>query len=283
MAEGKPRPRGMIPPKPGRRPRRRPSVSPRVVVRRLKTSGAVAIAAGLTVLIIAGIVTNDEDGSTRVPAPTGEMRVETATQLARATAVQGVCYGWWLSDGSTGADISRGSNLGPLVPVSDDLASCPKWVEVRATVRYTDPSSESEDWASVELAASIGISAPPASRLAGLGFDQAAFVDDPAWAICEAALALPLLMAETGRATPAPLPTAGTTPQTDAMPAAGSDFWRDRRWHVLAAGLILVAGALMLAIGWFERKHERAPRRRPARKRPASKRTPAPTPPQEAP
>ncbi|MEJ3743401.1 hypothetical protein WEI85_08950 [Actinomycetes bacterium KLBMP 9797] len=233
-------------------PKRPPT---KAIAHRLKIAGAVAAGLGMVVVCAYGVLTSDD--SVVVPAPTGEMRAETTAQLAKATAAQGICYGWWLEDGRTGADLSRGSNLGAGAPVDLVPDTCPRWVEVRATVTYTEETSESEDFATVLLAASNGLAAPDATHLGQLGFTESAFVDDPAWAICEAALALPLLMAESGLASPAPLPA----PQAGAVAApddAGSDFWRDRWWQVLTASLLILAGALMFGIGWFQRKHEKS-------------------------
>lgn len=240
--------------------RRQPA---RAVARWLKIGGAAAAGLGMAVAFIYTMATDDD--SVVVPAPPGQMRVETAAQLAEATAVQGICYGWWLEDGRTGADLSRGSNLGAGAPVETAPDTCPKWVEVRATVTYTEATSESADFASLYVVASAGLAPPSEADLAELGFTESALIDDPALAICEAALALPLLMAERGLASPAPppVPEAGAVAASDD---AGSDFWRDRWPQVLAASLVLLAAALLFAIGWFERKHAKAPRRQPAKK-----------------
>jgi hypothetical protein len=213
-----------------------------------------AAAAGLTL----GLTGCSSDLS--VTAPDAEQRRQTASQLAWAAESQEICFGWELDSGWSAAPVSRGSNLGENVPVDSDTTRCPRWVEVRARVNYVSGSSESEDSATVQVQTSPDLSV--GSRIeAGLrrfGLDEKAFVDNPALAVSRAALALPLLTAESGAAEPAATPPASAaTPP--ALESAGADFWRDRWVFVLvAAGLVLVAG-LFLTVGFVQRRKQRRP------------------------
>jgi hypothetical protein len=238
------------------------------IAQRLKVFGFFGVAAAGVVawLVIAPPSFGD---STLVPAPDAGMATATADQLAKATAAQGVCYGWRL-DGPISGN-TDGSNLGPGVVVESDPTRCARWVEVRADVTWTSSSSEASDTAFVTIA-SAGVPAPPASRLDRFGLDTSAFIDEPDWAICQAALALPLLLAESGAVPPAPAPTAAAA--AEPAPRAGSDFWRDRWPFVVGAAILLALAVLAILIGWFERKHQRtraaARPKKPAAAKPAA-------------
>ncbi|SDY22640.1 hypothetical protein SAMN05444365_1011122 [Micromonospora pattaloongensis] len=205
-----------------------------------------------------------DDDSTVVPAPTETERRDTVAVLERSADAQDVCYGWRLQDGE-GDIVSVGSNLGDNVAVATNPARCPRWVEVVATVTYTSESSESEDWASVQVE-----SADPlwqgafTAGLERLGLDNDAFLDEPGWAICRAAVALPLLTAEAGHAEPAPVATGTPTAQPSPLPEAGSDFARDRSPYLVGAFLLFVVTAVLVTIGWFQRRHELAAVRPPS-------------------
>ncbi len=245
------------------------------IARRLKIFGFLGFAVvGVAIWLI--VAPPSFDSATVVPAPDAEMAGATSDQLAKAAAAQGVCYGWRLE--SYSSDTSVGSNLGNGVAVDSDPTRCAKWVEVRADVMWTSSSSEAPDSATVTIAAS-GVPAPPASRLDRFGLTNSAFIDEPAWAVCQAALALPLLLAEDGSVPPAPAVTAGAA--AGPPPDAGSDFWRDRWQYVSGAAVLLALATLIIGIGWFERKHERTRAkgtRKRAAKAPATK-PPAPKPP----
>lgn len=224
------------------------------------------VAAGVSALVLSGPL--DAGGGSTVPVPTAEMIEQTTAQLAGASAAQGVCYGWRLNDSAT--TLSQGSNLGPQVPVDADPVRCPRWIEVRAAVTYTSPNSELEDSASVQLVAE-GVPVPPVTALDRFGLTTQAFIDDPAWAACRAALALPLLVAESGAASPAPTATAAA-PAGAAVPRAGSDFWRARWPHAVGGAALLAGGALLAGIGLVVRAHQQARRRTGTRRtgRPAA-------------
>ncbi|MDQ7903825.1 hypothetical protein RB614_04740 [Phytohabitans sp. ZYX-F-186] len=239
------------------RPARKPTTRAKRIARVLK----VLVFAGVPLAAVGvwlAVAPPSLDGGTTVPAPDGEMGAQTAAQLAKASAAQGVCYGWQLRSGGT--SVSRGSNLGAGTAVDSDPARCPRWVEVQASVTWTSSASEAPDSAWVTVAAQ-GVAPPPESRLDRFGITDGAFVDEPDWAVCQAALALPLLLAETGAVPPAPVATAGAA--AGPAPEAGSDFWRDRWPFAVGAAVLLALAALTVAIGWFERKHERT-RARPA-------------------
>ncbi|GHJ12125.1 hypothetical protein [Micromonospora sp. AKA38] len=198
--------------------------------------------------------------STDVPAPTTEQRTATVPLLQAASTGQGICYGWVLYDYST--EISVGSNLGDRVPVRDD-PRCPRWIEVSAVVRYTSSSSESRDSASVGVDGSADIEHadlyPIATGLSRFGLDEDAFVDEPGWAITRSATVLPLLAAEVGLAEPAPAaatPTATPSGTPAPLPSAGNDLLRDRKgWLFTAVGLLLAA-ALLIAVGVRQRRRQ---------------------------
>ncbi|MFF5176905.1 hypothetical protein ACFY2Q_02605 [Micromonospora sp. NPDC000316] len=221
----------------------------------------VGIFVGLVLLVCVGSsIFNNGSGGTTVPAPGADERADTVPLLAQAAASQGICYGWLL-DESYDSVVSVGSNLGDGVAVSGD-ARCPRWVEVRAHISYTPATSEINDSAGVTVAGSEDMPRADLRRVqAGLdrfGLDEDVFIDDPGWAVCRAAVALPLLVAEAGMAPPAATPTAGTGTAVAPLPDAGSDFWRDRWGSLLAAAGLLLAAALLLTVGFVQRGRQRA-------------------------
>jgi hypothetical protein len=207
------------------------------------------------VCVAAGIV--NDDGGTAVLPPTAQERGDTVPILQRSTASQGICYGWKLQD--FGYDeISVGSNLGDGVPVEGD-PDCPRWIQVDADVYYAPESSESNDSANINVTGSADIPRTTLweidNGLQRLGLTNDVFVDDPGWAVTRAAVMLPLLAAEAGLAEPAATPPPAAAPSP--LPGAGSDLWRDRWVHVLAAaGLLLVTG-LLVTVGLVQRRRQR--------------------------
>ncbi|MEU4639733.1 hypothetical protein [Micromonospora sp. NPDC023814] len=217
---------------------------------------------GLVVLgcVVAGMV-NSGSGDDDVPAPTAQERGDTVPILQRSTDSQGICYGWVLEDYysySYSDPLSVGSNLGDGVAVEENPA-CPRWVQVDAQVAYTSESSESNDFARIDVTGSADISTSQLLRieqgLERFGLTEDVFVDDPGWAITRAAVTLPLLAAEAGLVEPA------ATPAVDAatpapLPDASSDLWRDRWGYLLAAfGLLLLTG-LLVAVGLWQRRRQ---------------------------
>lgn len=246
------------------------------IARRLKVVGF----AGLALAFVAAMFAFGQpfgDSDTRVPAPVTEMTDATVAQLAKARAAQGVCYGWHLLNGQS--TVSRASNLGAGTAVDSDPSRCPKWVEVRASVRWTPSSSEAPDSAFVTIRAG-GVGAPDERALDRFGLSDKVFIDEPDAAICQAALALPLLLAETGAVAPAPAPSgavasapasSGVAAVPGTLPSAGSDFWRDRWLFIVGGALLFLFAGLAIAVGWFERKHERSRPMASARRPPPAK------------
>jgi hypothetical protein len=229
-----------------------------------KAWGAVLVCGLIVATMVFFTLTGDNDGSTVVPAPEPAARTETVARLAQASAAQNICYGWRLQ--SSQGLVSAGSNLGDGATVDGDPVRCPTWIEIQAWVRYTDESSESPDTAAVGVAHSAGIAAPSGRLLERFGLDDNAFIDDPAWAICQAAMLLPLLAAEAGLAEPVPEAATGPQAEPAPLPEAGSDFWR-ARWisFAIAGFLLLLAGTLLLIARTERRAEQRAQHRVPAR------------------
>lgn len=213
--------------------------------------------AALLLLAVGGC---GDDGGTTVPAPTAAERSDTVPILQRAAQSQGICYGWRLQDGTN--VVSVGSNLGEAVAVRDN-PSCPRWVEVVATVNYPPQSSEREDSAQIQVV-SVGDTDTAdlnyvRDGLDRFGLTEKVFIDDPGWAVCRAAVSLPLLVAERGLAGPVPVDTAAPAAAPSPLPGAGSDFWRDRWSGLLAAAGLLLLGVALLTAGLMQRRRRRRP------------------------
>ncbi|GAA3761508.1 hypothetical protein GCM10022225_53980 [Plantactinospora mayteni] len=229
--------------------------------RRLKIILGVVLSLAFAGFILYGVLLPDGE-STVVPLPAPAERTDTVTLLQRAYTTQQICYGWRLRTGGAAFDtapVSVGSNLGDSLAAESDPARCPRWVEIDAVVWYTSASSEASDSASYRVSSSPDLAQIDFDRgLARLGVDPDQFVDDPGWAVCQAAVLLPLLVSENGAgsATRAVVaPAAGAVPPE--LPDPGNDFWRDRWPLLLGATGILLLTALFLAIGRYERRHQR--------------------------
>ncbi|MER7330871.1 MULTISPECIES: hypothetical protein [unclassified Micromonospora] len=225
---------------------------------------AIWLTTGLVVLgcVVAGLA-NSDSGDEDVPSPTAQERGDTVPILQRSADSQGICYGWVLQDYFSYSDpLSVGSNLGDGIAVEENPA-CPRWVQVDARVAYTSESSESEDFARIDVTGSADITTSQLLRieqgLERFGLTEKVFIDDPGWAITRAAVTLPLLAAEAGLVEPAATPAA--TPAVDAatpapLPDASSDLWRDRWGYFVAAFCLLLLTALLVTAGLWQRRRQ---------------------------
>ncbi|MEU8313576.1 hypothetical protein [Micromonospora sp. NPDC048887] len=216
-----------------------------------------SVVGGFVVFVCAiGVFGGDSD--TSVPAPAADERSGTVPILKAATDSQGICYGWELLD--VYDDVSVGSNLGDGTTVID-APGCPRWIAVSANVRYTSSSSESEDYATIQIKGSEDIEYSELyaieTGLGRFGLDGGAFLADPGWAVTRAATILPLLAAERGLAGPAAPPAAGPSTPSAPLPDAGSDFWRDRWLYILSSAALFLLAALFIAVGVRQRRRHR--------------------------
>ncbi|WP_018254821.1 hypothetical protein [Salinispora mooreana] len=223
--------------------------------------GGIAVAVVLATAVAAVALT--EENSLVVPPPTATEQNDTVALLRDAAEQQDICYGWELEQWD-GEIVSAGSNLGAGISVVGH-PQCPRWLRVAATVEYTPESSEVEDFAAVAVEGSseftydhlLGL----AAGLSRFGLDEAAFLQEPGWAVTRAAVSLPLLVVERGVASPEPLVTSAPVAAPSPPPAAGSDLWRERSgWLIGATGMMLI-GVLLVAVGlvqWRRRRGEAA-------------------------
>ena len=173
---------------------------------------------------------------------------EVAAQLAEATAVQGICYGWQVQiddDDDTYSGTELGSSRGVGLPA--EHPSCPRFMVFRADLRYTSESSESSDSALFYVFANVG-GGPDEEDLRRVGISGEALLGDKDdLAIANAVLALPALVAEHGLAPPVPaVSTEGTIPAADrATGRPGSDWVRAYGAFILLSAALLVGG-----LGW---------------------------------
>ncbi len=178
---------------------------------------------------------------------------ELAAELAEATEVQGVCYGWRVSiDDAAGLEtgVSTGSSFGAGVSLQDPPArSCATLVEFVATITYTSASSEASDSADFEVVSMPA--GPTTDDLADLDlFDTGDLAGNEVdAAVARAVTALPRLATEAGVA-----PPVVAEPQTSAPPEAGtlsddpgSDYLR-RVGGLLAFGAVLLIGGVAFGV-----------------------------------
>ncbi|GAA4862309.1 hypothetical protein [Saccharopolyspora cebuensis] len=162
---------------------------------------------------------------------------ELAAELAEAERAHGICFGWELHDGNTDDPPEQGSSRGP----GTDAESCARWAEVRATVAW--------DHLSYDGAVDLVVAASPDLRplpsvedFTGVGVTGERLVEHPIGTTGQAAMALPLLLVETGALPPVPTPAAerGAPPRPlPEMDEAGPWGWVGGlgAFAVLAVGL----------------------------------------------
>jgi hypothetical protein len=148
-----------------------------------------------------------------------------AEGLARAEQTYDVCFGWRLTDGSTGR-VQVGSSAGP--GIAADTCS-QRWVEVRIVVAYTSDSDPTGDAADIDVQAAPDWnwdSPLTTSDFTALGITASALVDDPVSVTGHAAMALPLLLVEHGVLPPADADAQAPSapPATPLPPADESGF-----------------------------------------------------------
>ncbi|HEV2759368.1 MAG TPA: hypothetical protein VGV86_07355 [Acidimicrobiales bacterium] len=173
---------------------------------------------------------------------------EVAAQLAEATAVQGICYGWQVqiddddgTDSGTEVGSSRGAGLAAEHP------SCPRFMVFRAELHYTSESSESSDSARFYVWANVG-GGPDEEDLRRVGVSGEALLgNNDDLAIANAVLALPALVAEHGLAPPVPaVSTEGTIPAADRPTGRpGSDWIRAYGVFAFLSAALVIGG-----LGW---------------------------------
>jgi hypothetical protein len=179
--------------------------------------------------------------------------VELSQQLAEATEVQGVCYGWSVqvddqSGGPSGVD--AGSNLGPDVPLTAQTPDCERQVVLVGQVLYTCESCEGEDGSVADVQGSFP-QAPTLADVEALGFDDKALKDDDGdTTLVNMVGALPLLTSSAGAAEPVPIEQEGAPrPGPDDVPTGGPstpDWVRDSAGALALCALLILGGLL-----WF--------------------------------
>lgn len=181
-----------------------------------------------------------------------------AGDLAEAEERHGMCFGWSLQDGATG-DVQYGSSRGPGIGAN----TCDSYASVELTVAYTSESSESYDGAAIDVVGSPDISGVyelSQSDFDRLGITREVMVDDPVAATGHAALALPLLLIETGDLDPVSdaAPGVDESATTDPMPAAtSSDLSVTRVLPIVLFGLGAIGA---VAAGVVVSRRQRAQR-----------------------
>ncbi len=170
-----------------------------------------------------------------------------ATDLAKATAAQGICYGWDLSVDNAGtANHGVGSNEGAGKAV--DESGCQRWVVFDVDVTWTPESSELADSETATLRSSGDLGdLPSIDELTDVGVTDKTLTDDPAGSTIAVLEALPLMLSERGAADPLPAATDDPTSTVSVPPEAGSDRWRaNKAFAIMAIVLLLAAGGLVV-------------------------------------
>lgn len=195
-----------------------------------------------------------------IPRFTPQDAQSLSQSLARAEQRYDVCFGWRLTDGSMDAESSsssssvsdsdprasydQGSSRGPDVPAE----TCSRWVEVQVTVAYTSESSD--DWSGVDLEIEASENFPRSKlpdddRFAELGITAEQFIDAPVPTTGHAALALPLLLTQSGLLNePAPSGDSADSKPAQPLPPAESEGSMAWIWVGVLGALTAVAAVL---------------------------------------
>ncbi|GIL31995.1 hypothetical protein NUM_72490 [Actinocatenispora comari] len=223
----------------------------------------VVVVLGLIGLCSAGIVSSvsSDDGGTDNGLLLASDADALATDLAKATAAQGICYGWDLSVDNAGTpNHGVGSNEGAGKAV--DESGCQRWVVFDVDVTWTPESSEAADSETAVLRSSGDLGELPSiDELTDVGVTDKTLTDDPAGSTIAVLEALPLMLSERGAADPLPAATDEPTSTVRVPPEAGSDRWRANKAFAIAAiVLLLAAGGLVV---WGVRRRRDAGRTPP--------------------
>ncbi|MDO9409435.1 hypothetical protein [Patulibacter sp.] len=202
-----------------------------------------------------------------------EDRVELANTLAEATSESGVCFGYQVDLGGTGASDRSETLSGGGPDKTPAPSTCPKGsVMLRVGLTYTSSSSESEDSASYSVSSTApGTPSNPTAALkdlTGVGDDQL-LGDDDDLALRNLAAALPLLLDD---AEPAELAApAAKAPNGDRLTGSpGGDWIRAHGIGIgIAFALLVLAGVLVVG-GLIGRRQAGQPKRPSRRTRPSS-------------
>lgn len=202
-------------------------------------------------VFLAGLVLTSTSPVGALPVLEPADAEELAAELAEATAVQGICYGWKVTvhdeeAGTTAVD--AGSSRGVGTSVEDP--SCRRWMVFEADLTYTPSSSESEDSASFWVQSNVsGAPYEPELRRVGItGGDLLGSEDD--LGVINATLALPALAAELRLAPALPVePNLEEIPQADRPTGEPGPDWTRSYGHFLLLALVLVLGGAGWA-GW---------------------------------
>ncbi len=192
-------------------------------------------------------------------------RVELASSLAEATEDSGVCFGYAVSLGGSGA-ADRSETLSSAGPDrTPNVADCPRGsLVLQVGITYTSSSSESDDSAGFSVTSTVpGLSGSAATQrlkdLSGVG-DGDLLGNDDDLALRNATAALPLVLDD---ATPAELPAStGTAPNGDHLTGSpGSDWLRAHGVGIGVAVLLLVLAVVLVLGGLAARRRTDGPRR----------------------
>lgn len=218
-------------------------------VRRSQVTGALVAA----VLVLAGA-----GPAHALPILDAVDAEELAQDLAEATAVHGICYGWDVTvDDAAGtySGVDMGSSRGVGIPAQ----ACDQWMVFEAFLTYTSESSETEDSATFGVTSNV-MGAPAEQDLRVVGIDGDALLgaaDD--LAIINAARALPALAAERGLAPPLILErnTDAIPPIDRPTPGTGSDWTRNNGDFLLLSVLSMIGGLIWAGGVWAMTKFDR--------------------------
>ncbi len=198
-----------------------------------------ALATGVLLALATALATAPAQAGVIAPQDAAEL----AQSLAEATAEQGICYGWNVTNNFDGMP-DVGSSAGPGVPAAGLGQGCERgFVELTGSIDYACDSCESSDSASVAIRSTMS-NAPTGGDLSALGLDAGDLTgDDDDTTLINMVNALPLLAADRGLAPYLAYEPATAVPAADrATDRPGSDLLRDT-WPLLAfCGFLVVAG-----------------------------------------
>lgn len=209
-------------------------------------------------LLAAATIVAGAGSASALPILDPEDAAEVVQELAEATEVQGICYGWdvTVNDAAgTYSGVDLGSSRGVGVPAQ----ACDRWMVFEAFLTYTSESSETEDSATFRVTSNV-MGAPREQDLRVVGIDGDALLgvtDD--LAIINAARALPALAAERGLVPPLVLERNNEDiPAVDRpSPGTGSDWTRNYGDHLLLSVLFMIGGLTWAGGAWAVDRFDR--------------------------
>lgn len=199
---------------------------------------------------------SDHHGGPAIQHFTESEAQQLATELAKQEELHDVCFGWKLTDGYTNRS-EQGSSRGAHVPAN----TCQRWVEAEVIVALD--SGDDDDAADIKVTGSSNFtSLPDVHDFPALGITGDVLVADPVSGTGHVALAVPMLLVESGQLSPKDPEPATGQPAQPLPPASQGGHWG--AWLLVVLLGLFTVGALIMGLVSRSKQQPSGPAQPPA-------------------